>query len=197
MQLGPLLDKLGGTTREPAVQHLTGGNDDLRLLLSVLRMEVGWRMVVEVHRDHDPVERGDSGHRSNVLMGSDNDQKAPGNARGADRTLVSHRPTLDIDTAAANEAHETLVALGAPGDSDHRRIVEGVKLEIIEVLDPGPDASELDDKNRPFVTAHWAAARLIQVHTDESPATPDDVRGLGARSQPFSVSLRGSSEGSQ
>lgn len=72
----------------------------------------------------------------------------------------SHRPTLDIDTAAANEAHETLVALGAPGDSDHRRIVEGVKLEIIEVLDPGPDASDLDDKNRLFVTAHWAAARL-------------------------------------
>lgn len=72
----------------------------------------------------------------------------------------SHRPTLDIDTAAAEEAHETLVALGAPGDSDHRRIVEGVKLEIIEVLDPGPDASDLDDKNRLFVTAHWAAARL-------------------------------------
>ena len=72
----------------------------------------------------------------------------------------SHRPTLDIDTAAANEAHETLVALGAPGDSDHRRIVEGVKLEIIEVLDPGPAASDLDDKNRLFVTAHWAAARL-------------------------------------
>lgn len=72
----------------------------------------------------------------------------------------SHRPTLDIDTAAATDAHETLVALGAPGDSDHRRIVEGVKLEIIEVLDPGPDASDLDDKNRLFVTAHWAAARL-------------------------------------
>src|SRR3546814_14570461 len=72
----------------------------------------------------------------------------------------SHRPTLDIDTAAADEAHETLVALGTPGDSDHRRIVEGVKLEIIEVLDPGPDADDLDDKNRLFVMAHWAAARL-------------------------------------
>ncbi|HUF34250.1 MAG TPA: hypothetical protein VMN58_13685 [Acidimicrobiales bacterium] len=60
----------------------------------------------------------------------------------------THRPTLDIDTAAAADAHETLVALGAPGDSDHRRIVEGVKLEIIEVLDPGPAAAELDDIGR-------------------------------------------------
>ena len=72
----------------------------------------------------------------------------------------SHRPTLDIDTAAAQDAHDTLVALGAPGDSAHRRIVEGVKLEIIEVLDPGAAAGDLDDKNRLFVTAHWAAARL-------------------------------------
>src|SRR3546814_19211099 len=71
----------------------------------------------------------------------------------------SHRPTLDIDTAAADEAHETLVALGPPGDSDHRRIVEGVKPEIIEVLDPGPDADDLDDKNRIFVIAHWAPTR--------------------------------------
>lgn len=72
----------------------------------------------------------------------------------------THRPTLDIDTAAAEDAHDTLVALGEPGDSGHRRIVEGVKLEIIEVLDPGAVAAELDDKNRLFVTAHWAAARL-------------------------------------
>src|SRR3546814_18251117 len=79
----------------------------------------------------------------------------------------SHRPTLDIDTAAADEAHETLVALGTPGDSDHRRIVEGVKLEIIEVLDPGPDADDIDDKNRLFVMAHWADAR---------PTTDDQVR---------------------
>lgn len=28
------------------------------------------------------------------------------------------------------------------------------------MLDPGPDASDLDDKNRLFVTAHWAAARM-------------------------------------
>lgn len=93
----------------------------------------------------------------------------------------SHRPTLDIDTAAANEAHETLVALGTPGDSDHRRIVEGVKLEIIEVLDPGADASDLDDKNRLFVTAHWAAARLttdVQVRCEGLAATVPVARRL-------------------
>src|SRR3546814_20524892 len=72
----------------------------------------------------------------------------------------SHRPTLDIDTAAADEAHETLVALGTPGDSDHRRLVAGVQLELIEVLDPDPDADDRGDKNRPSGMAHWAAARL-------------------------------------
>ena len=49
------------------------------------------------------------------------------------------------------DAHDTLVALGVPGGSSHRRIVEGVKLEIIEVLDPGAAAGDLDDKNRLFV----------------------------------------------
>lgn len=72
----------------------------------------------------------------------------------------SHRPTLDIDTAAAEQACETLVALGAPGDNDRQRIVDGVLLEIIEVGDPGPDVGDLDDQHRLFVTAHWAAARM-------------------------------------
>ena len=70
----------------------------------------------------------------------------------------SHRPTLDIDTAAAPGARETLVSLGSPGNDEHRRIVDGVKLEIIEVIDPGPDAADLDDKNRLFIAGHWAAA---------------------------------------
>ncbi len=71
---------------------------------------------------------------------------------------IDHRPTLDVDTAAAANARATLVTLGLPGNSDHRRIVEGVKLEIIEVEDPGPEAADLEPKHRLFVTAHWAAA---------------------------------------
>ncbi|MCA9604945.1 MAG: hypothetical protein KC619_05100 [Myxococcales bacterium] len=82
----------------------------------------------------------------------------------------SHRPTLDIDAAAAGDAHETLVALGAPGHGSHRRIVEGVKVEVIEVIDPGSDLDTLDDKSRLFVTAHWAAAQLttrVRVRCEE------------------------------
>lgn len=93
----------------------------------------------------------------------------------------SHRPTLDIDTAAAQDAHDTLVALGAPGDRAHRRIVEGVKLEIIEVLDPGAAAGDLDDKHRLLVTAHWAAARLttdVRVRCEDLQVTAPVARRL-------------------
>lgn len=69
----------------------------------------------------------------------------------------SHRPTLDVDTAAAQGAHDALVSLGSPGTADHRRIVEGVKLEVIEVLDPGNELTELDEKSRLFIAGHWAA----------------------------------------
>src|SRR3546814_14647567 len=72
----------------------------------------------------------------------------------------SHRPTLDIDTAAADEAHATLVALGTPGDSDHRPLVEGGKLELTEVLDPGPDADDHDDKHLLLVIGALGAAGL-------------------------------------
>lgn len=70
----------------------------------------------------------------------------------------THRPTLDVDTAAAPTAHETLVSLGSDGNQEHRRDVAGVKLEIIPVDDPGADLSELEDKQRLFIAAHWAAA---------------------------------------
>jgi predicted nucleotidyltransferase len=93
----------------------------------------------------------------------------------------THRPTLDIDTAAASDAHETLVTLGTPGNDDHRRIIEGVKLEIIEVLDPGAGAADLDDKNRLFVTGHWAAASLttdIDVRCEDLEVTVPVARRL-------------------
>jgi predicted nucleotidyltransferase len=82
---------------------------------------------------------------------------------------------------AVKDAHDTLVALGVPGGSSHRRIVEGVKLEIIEVLDPGAAAGDLDDKNRLFVTAHWAAARLttdVRVHCEDLEVTVPVARRL-------------------
>ncbi len=93
----------------------------------------------------------------------------------------SHRPTLDIDTAAAAQAHETLVAIGDPGDDAHRRIIHGVKLEIIEVLDPGAGAADLDVKNRLFVTGHWAAASLttdIDVRCEDLEVTVPVARRL-------------------
>src|SRR3546814_11175498 len=70
----------------------------------------------------------------------------------------SHRPTLDIDTAAADEAHETLVALGTTGDSDHRRTVEGVTPEILEELVPGPGG---DEERKSVVVGNEGHARVI------------------------------------
>jgi hypothetical protein len=40
-----------------AGQGIAGVDDDLRLILPVARMEVGWRVIAAVHRHHDPVER--------------------------------------------------------------------------------------------------------------------------------------------
>lgn len=77
----------------------------------------------------------------------------------------THRPTLDVDTAAAPTAHETLVSLGADGNQENRRNVAGVKLEIIPVDDPGDDLSGLDDQQRLFITGHWAAANATTERT--------------------------------
>ena len=49
------------------------------------------------------------------------------------------------------------------------------------MLDPGPDASDLDDKNRLFVTAHWAAARLttdVEVRCEDLEVTVPVARRL-------------------
>lgn len=70
----------------------------------------------------------------------------------------AHRITLDIDTAAAPTAHQTLVATGSPGATPNQRVLPGAELEIIEVADPTNDLDGLDAKQRLFVTAHWAAA---------------------------------------
>lgn len=70
----------------------------------------------------------------------------------------AHRVTIDIDTAAAATAHQTLVTAGTPGANAGQRIVSGAQIELIEVDDPGDDLDDLDEKQQLFVTAHWAAA---------------------------------------
>lgn len=75
----------------------------------------------------------------------------------------AHRPTLDVDAAAAPAASETLITLGAPGGQAHRRNLAGVKLEIIPVEDPEIAEGALDglsDQQRLFVVGHWSAATL-------------------------------------
>lgn len=70
----------------------------------------------------------------------------------------AHRVTLDIDTAAAPLAHQTLVTVGTPGTNPGKRNLQGTELEVIEVDDPTGELDGLDPKQRLFVTAHWAAA---------------------------------------
>jgi predicted nucleotidyltransferase len=65
---------------------------------------------------------------------------------------------LDIDTAAGPIARETLVALGDPGDADHRREIGGIKIELIDVFDPGDALADLTNEQQLFVAGHWAAA---------------------------------------
>jgi hypothetical protein len=75
----------------------------------------------------------------------------------------THRPTLDVDAAAAPTASETLITLGVPGDQPHRREIAGVKLEIISVENPSryPEGLEgLSDQQRLFIVGHWSAATL-------------------------------------
>ncbi len=70
----------------------------------------------------------------------------------------AHRVTLDIDTAAAPLARQTLVAVGTPGTNPGKRNLRGTELEVIEVDDPTGELDGLDPKQRLFVTSHWAAA---------------------------------------
>ncbi|MEM1335656.1 MAG: hypothetical protein AAGG08_19600 [Actinomycetota bacterium] len=74
----------------------------------------------------------------------------------------NHRVTLDIDTAAAPAAHQTLVSTGEPGDKATSRIIAGEELEIIEVVDPTEVLDDLDEQQRLFVSAHWTAATTAE-----------------------------------
>lgn len=73
-----------------------------------------------------------------------------------------HRPTLDIDTAAGPDARATLLSIGAPTEAAHRRMVDGVKVEVIEVDDPGEDLDGFGDQECLFLASHWSAAATAQ-----------------------------------
>lgn len=62
MQAGPLGHELERTTRKTAHEHGTAANLNHRMMLGVLSVEVGRIVVIEVHRDDDPVEEADAGH---------------------------------------------------------------------------------------------------------------------------------------
>ena len=60
------------------MQDLAGCDEDLGLMLSIDRVEMGRWVIREVHRDHDPVERRDPRHRPNVATRYDtNAARAP------------------------------------------------------------------------------------------------------------------------
>jgi hypothetical protein len=52
----PLCHELERAARQFAHEHCRAVNRDHRMVLGVLRMEVGRLVVVEIHRDHDAVE---------------------------------------------------------------------------------------------------------------------------------------------
>jgi hypothetical protein len=62
VQSRPLGYELERTTREAADQHLIAADHNRRVMLGVFGVEVGRIVVVEVHRDDDPVEEADAGH---------------------------------------------------------------------------------------------------------------------------------------
>ncbi len=45
-----------------ALDHLEAVDLDLRLAIGMQRVKVGWIVIVEVHRDHEPEETTDRGH---------------------------------------------------------------------------------------------------------------------------------------
>ena len=72
----PLGHKLKRPTRETADQHLIAADQDRRVMLGVLGVEVRRVVVVEVHRHDDPVEEADAGH--GAIMSATADGEWPG-----------------------------------------------------------------------------------------------------------------------
>lgn len=76
VQTRPLGHELERATRETAHKHLIRADHDRSVMLGVLGVEVGWIVVVEVHRDDDPVEEADTGH--GAIMSTAADGEWPG-----------------------------------------------------------------------------------------------------------------------
>jgi hypothetical protein len=86
VQARPLADQSQRPRWQVAVQDLQRAKLDLRDVLAVLSVEVRWQMIGAVHVDHDPVERGQSRHRSIVgdraaASGADGERRQPRRTR--------------------------------------------------------------------------------------------------------------------
>lgn len=73
---GPLEDQSKSSRRKPAIDELLGVDCDRGDVVAVLCVKVRWRMVAEVHRDHDAVEGRDARHPNIV-------RRAPAEPAGA------------------------------------------------------------------------------------------------------------------
>jgi hypothetical protein len=98
MQTRPLGHELERAAWETAYQHLITADHNRRVVLGVFSVEVGRIVVVEVHRDDDPVEEADAGHGAIMSAAADGDcarSSTPiGRLRGkseAARTVTARR----------------------------------------------------------------------------------------------------------
>jgi hypothetical protein len=93
MKAGPLADELEGAGREAAHQYIAALDRDHGMVLGVSSMEVRRLVIVEVHRDRDPVEEADPGHRA--IMGGAADEPGSRRLRRAQRRRTQDRRRLD------------------------------------------------------------------------------------------------------
>jgi predicted nucleotidyltransferase len=85
----------------------------------------------------------------------------------AARLGLAHRVTADVDTVVDQDRLPAAIAVlralpsatADPAGGPHRLLLEGTKVEVIEVgqMPPGEDLDELTDRQRLFIAAHsWA-----------------------------------------
>lgn len=85
----------------------------------------------------------------------------------AARLGQTHRVTADVDTVVDQDRFPAAIAVlralpsatADPAGGPHRLLLEGTKVEVIEVgqMPPGEDLDELTDRQRLFIAAHsWA-----------------------------------------